>query len=58
MKYRDARLLSEGDSVIRKEDKQKLTVKNTECYGLFKTVKIICLDSNNKLTSLFNDEVE
>ena len=58
MKYRDARLLSEGDSVTVKKDKQTLKVQSIECYGQFKTVKIFCLDVNNKLISFLNDEVE
>jgi hypothetical protein len=58
MRYRDARLLSEGDSVIRKQDKQVLTVQDIECYGQHKTVKINCLDINNKNISVLNDEIE
>ena len=54
MKYRDARLLLEGDVVVRKIDKRSLTVSGIEAYGQFKTVKIICLDTVDQLVDIAN----
>jgi len=58
MRYRDARLLSEGDEVIKKEDKQVLKVESIEAFGQFKTVKINVITVYGKHISLFNDEIE
>lgn len=68
MKYREARLLKPGDTVIRKPDKVLLTVHSIEAFGQHKKVKINCILPSNKggaeyvagttITSLFNDEVE
>jgi hypothetical protein len=58
MKYRDARLLHNEDQVIRKEDKLALIVKEVECFGQYKTVKLGCVTESGTRIVVFNDEIE
>lgn len=57
MKYRDAKLLHNGDEVIRKKDKAPMIVKEIEIYGQYKKVRLtcVCFDSTEVV---FNDEIE
>lgn len=58
MRYRQARLLHNGDQVIRKTDDNPLTVNAIEVFGNVKIVKLYCIDQNNALINLFHDEVK
>jgi len=58
MQYRYAKLLNNGDQVIRSCDGLPFIVKDTEVFGQFKKVKINCVDENGVYETLFNDEVE
>lgn len=42
MRYRDARLLKEGDTVVAKETGVAYTVKDIEVYGSVKTIRVNC----------------
>jgi hypothetical protein len=42
MKYRDAKLLKEGDTVVSKETGATYIVRNIEVYGSVKTVRVNC----------------
>ncbi len=42
MRYRDARLLKEGDEITRKSDGASLIVLEAQAFGQYKTVKIVC----------------
>ena len=60
MKYRDARLLKEGDEIIRKEDNAAMIISEAQAFGQYRTVKLICYlksdEQKNKLT-YYNDDV-
>lgn len=57
MRYRDARLLKEGDTVVTKETGVAYTVKTTEVYGNVKTVRVNCNGASFLHTELKdNDE--
>lgn len=58
MKYRDARLLHEGDQVIRKADDEVLMVKSLEIYGNVKVVRFNVVNTENVSTFVYNDEVK
>lgn len=58
MRYRDARLLHEGDEVIRKSNNGVYTIKSLEIYGQNKVVRLNCVDLNNALVTLYHDEVK
>lgn len=57
MRYRDARLLHNGDQVIRKSDKVPMMVESVELFGQYKKVKLNCLIGDT-LVVVYNDEVE
>ena len=57
MKYRDARLLSEGDKVTRKVDGASLLIKEVECFGQYKTVKLVCNTDDGLRVIIFNEEL-
>lgn len=54
MKYRDARLLKEGDTVVSKVDGLTYHVKNIEVYGSVKTIRVNCQEN----TAWFHTELE
>lgn len=60
MNYREARLLKEGDEVIRKEDGVNLIVHDVTAFGQYKKVKLVCFvkedEEKNKLY-YYNDDV-
>jgi len=58
MPYRYAKVLHNGDQVIRKCDGIPFIVKDIEVFGQFKKVKINCVDEAGVYETLFNDEVE
>jgi hypothetical protein len=58
MRYRDARLLHNEDEVIRKSDKVVLIVKEVECFGQYKKVKLACVTQDNTRVIVYNDEIE
>ncbi len=58
MKYREARNLHNGDQVRRKSDGVILLVKNVILYGQFKQASLECVDPNNALVTVSNEEVE
>ncbi len=58
MRYRDARLLHNEDQVTRKRDKALLVIKEVECYGQHKVVKLGCVTEDNCWVTVFNDEIE
>lgn len=58
MKYRDARLLHEGDQIIRKDDDQVLTIKSLEIYGNVKVVRFNVVNEHSVSTFVYNDEVK
>lgn len=58
MKYRDAKLLHNGDQVIRKYDDIAFIVNSIEVFGQYKKVKINCIGENNSYETLYNDEVK
>jgi hypothetical protein len=58
MKYRDARLLHEGDQVTRKTDDQVLTILSLEIYGSVKVVRFNVVNEHNVSTFVYNDEVK
>ncbi len=62
MRYRDAKVLHNGDEVIRKEDKVSIRVQDIEVYGQYKKVRINGIihveGTGGARVSLFHDEVE
>jgi hypothetical protein len=60
MNYREARLLKEGDEVIRKEDGANLIIHDATAFGQYKKVKLVCIlkgdEQKNKLY-YYNDDV-
>lgn len=58
MKYRDARLLKQGDQIIRKIDQAKLTIEAVVLFGQYKEAIFTCIDLNGKKVELYNYEVE
>ena len=58
MKYRDARLLKQGDQIIRKSDQVKLTIESIVLVGQYKEAIFTCIDLNGKKIELYNHEVE
>lgn len=44
MKYREAKLLTHGDIVLRTEDNAELFVDSVEVYGQLKRVRLNCID--------------
>ncbi len=57
MKYRDARLLKEGDVVHRKDDNALLIVESIEAFGQYRKVKVHCRLGEVKLV-LYNEELK
>jgi hypothetical protein len=60
MRYRDAKLLCEGDEVVRKDDKTSFIVKEVEVFGQYKKVKLKCLAKDLPDTGyvyLFHEEL-
>jgi hypothetical protein len=45
MRYRDARLLKQGDAVVSIENNQTYYVKNIEVYGSVKTIRVNCVNA-------------
>jgi hypothetical protein len=59
MRYRDARLLKQGDKVTSKESSVQYFVKNIEVYGNVKMIRINCVtEDGHGDTSFFHNEVE
>ncbi len=59
MKYRDARLLKQGDKVVSKQSGNTYFVKNVEVYGSVKMVRINAVtEDGDGDASFFHDEVE
>ncbi len=57
MRYRDARLLKEGDTVVAKENEQTYHVLTIEVYGNVKTVRVNCQEKVSWLhTELKNND--
>jgi hypothetical protein len=42
MRYRDARLLKEGDEVVRKDDNATMILSEVQVFGQYKKVKLVC----------------
>lgn len=58
MRYRDARLLKQGDKVYSKESGNLYFVKSTEVYGSVKVVRINCVRADKEGDiSFLHDEV-
>jgi hypothetical protein len=61
MRYREAKLLKEGQEVIRTSDKAVLVVKEAFVFGQYKTVKIGCFikdDEKSPYIYLINNEID
>lgn len=58
MRYRDARLLQNGQEVIRKVDQVVITITSIEAFGQYKKVKIAGTDPIGTKVYLFNEEVD
>ena len=58
MKYRDARLLKQGDIVLSKETKVQYTVQSVEVYGKDKPIRINCECGYDGYISFWHTEVE
>jgi hypothetical protein len=58
VKYRDARLLKQGDVVVSKESGNSYFVNSIEAYGNVKVVRINCFNTPHPDISFLNDEVE
>jgi hypothetical protein len=61
MRYRDAKLLKEGNEVVRSSDKSVMVVKEAFVFGQYKTVKIGCFIKDNPESPyiyLINSEIE
>ena len=57
MRYREAKLLHNGDEVILKSDKTILLVKSLEVFGQYKKVKLNCVNDSGRAYSVYNDEI-
>jgi hypothetical protein len=55
MRYRDARLLKEGDTVVAKENEQTYYVSTIEVYGNVKTVRVNCQEKVSWLHTELKD---
>jgi hypothetical protein len=58
MRYRYAKLLLQGDEVVRKTDNVHLTVSSIQVFGQYKKVQITAIAANGCIDTIFNDEVE
>lgn len=58
MKYREAKLLKEGDQIIRKSDQVKFTIDSIALIGQYKEAIFTCTDLNGKKIELYNHEVD
>jgi hypothetical protein len=58
MKYRDAKLLKEGNVVTSKETGNSYFVSSIEVYGNIKRVRINCFNTPLPDISFLNDEVD
>ena len=58
MKYRDAKLLKEGDFIARKNDPNVLLkIISIEIFGQYKKVKVTCIEAGAHV-SFVNEEIE
>jgi len=61
MRYREARLLKEGDEVIRKEDQVVMIVLDAQAFGQYKKVMLTCHlkeDESKKKLVYYNDSIK
>jgi len=58
MKYRDARVLKQGDVVVSKETGGSYFVSSIEVYGNVKKVRVNCFNTPLPDISFLNDELE
>lgn len=58
MKYRDARLLKQGNVVVSKENGNSYFVSSIEVYGNVKKVRINCFNTPHVDIHFLNDELE
>ena len=58
MRYREAKNLQEGDLIVRKYDKVRLTVQSVEFLGQFKLARITCLDPEGIRFTYYNSDVD
>lgn len=55
MRYRDARLLTQGDTVTNKYNDTVYHVKDIEVYGSIKTVRVNCQENVSWLHTELKD---
>jgi hypothetical protein len=58
MKYRDARVLKQGDVVVCKKTGNSYFVSSVEVYGNVKKVRVNCFNTPLPDISFLNDELE
>lgn len=57
MKYRDAKILKEGN-IISLNDGKVLKIISIETYGSVKTIRFNCKDELNVSCCVYNDEIK
>lgn len=58
MRYRDARLLKEGDKVVTKETNITYMVRNVEVYGSERPIRVNVVSDSGEKLAFFHTELK